>query len=476
MSLMDRLAGRKPPTGPREPRNTPVPAPGAPAPVVVEEPEPISPNTGTFVRGSVTETFELSAVDQLKVDIHHKLVSRLDLEALERIRDETEIMAQIRLAVSDFLRGEATPLSQGEREEIVESIVWEITGLGPIEPLFRDKQITDILVNNAKDIFIEKRGKLTRYPAQFRNDAHLLAIIDRIVSRVGRRVDESSPMVDARLPDGSRVNAIIPPLALDGPVLSIRRFGKEISIKQLVDYGSMTPEMVQLLSGCVRARLNILISGGTGSGKTTLLNGLSSFIPSDERVVTIEDAAELRLQQEHVVRLETRPPNSEGRGEVVARDLVKNALRMRPDRIVIGEVRGAEALDMLQAMNTGHEGSLSTVHANSPRDALSRLEVMILMAGTNLPNRAMREQVASALDLVVQVQRLSDGGRRVTSVVEVTGMEGEVVTTQEIFRYRRKGVTPEGKIVGQFEATGIRPLFAEKLLVSGIELPRGLFE
>ena len=480
MSLIDRLAGRRPGGAPpkgRDEGTAPASAPSAAPENVVDVPANNGTRsaTGTFVRVASDDT-ELNTIDQLKVDIHHRLVSRLDLEALEKIRDEGEIVAQIRLAVSDFLRGESTPLSQAERDEIVESIVWEITGLGPIEPLFRDLSITDILVNNAKDIFIERKGKLSRVRAQFRNDAHLMAIIDRIVSRVGRRVDESSPMVDARLPDGSRVNAIIPPLSLDGPVLSIRRFGKEFTIQQQVEHGSMTPEMVQLLSGCVRARLNILISGGTGSGKTTLLNGLSSFIPSDERVVTIEDAAELRLQQEHVVRLETRPPNAEGKGEVVARDLVKNALRMRPDRIVIGEVRGAEALDMLQAMNTGHEGSLSTVHANSPRDALSRLETMILMAGTNLPNRAMREQIASALDVVIQVQRLSDGSRRVTSVIEVTGMEGEVVTTQEIFRYRRKGMTPEGKIVGQFEATGIRPLFAEKLLVSGIQLPKGLFE
>jgi pilus assembly protein CpaF len=477
MSLIDRLSGRRAGTPAKPREETPTSTPTTPAPKAEEAVDPVANGrqTGTFVRAATDER-ELSSLDQLKVDIHHRLVSRLDLEALEKIRDESEIVSQIRMAVSDFLRGESTPLSQTERDEIVESIVWEITGLGPIEPLFRDYSITDILVNNARDIFIERRGKLSRVRAQFRNDAHLLAIIDRIVSRVGRRVDESSPMVDARLPDGSRVNAIIPPLSLDGPVLSIRRFGKEITIQQLLEYGSMTTEMIQLLSGCVRARLNVLISGGTGSGKTTLLNGLSSFIPSDERVVTIEDAAELRLQQEHVVRLETRPPNSEGKGEVVARDLVKNALRMRPDRIVIGEVRGAEALDMLQAMNTGHEGSLSTVHANSPRDALSRLETMILMAGTNLPNRAMREQIASALDVVIQVQRLSDGSRRVTSVVEVTGMEGEVVTTQEIFRYRRKGMTPEGKIVGVFEATGIRPLFAEKLLVSGIELPRGLFE
>jgi pilus assembly protein CpaF len=478
MSLVDRLTGRKQPAAkPSTPQSA----------TAIETPEvstngqesPATPQlqqaTSTFSR--FTEGPEaLSAVDQLKVDIHHRLISRLDLEALEAINDEKEVTTQIRRAVAEVLRGEATPLSQAEREEIVEHIVWEIIGLGPIEPLFRDKTITDILVNNAHNIFVERKGKLTRINAQFRNDAHLLAVIDRIVSRVGRRVDESSPMVDARLPDGSRVNAIIPPLALDGPVLSIRRFGADITVKELVEYGSVTQDMLTLLSGCVKARLNILISGGTGSGKTTLLNVMSSFIPSDERLITIEDAAELRLQQEHVVRLETRPPNSEGKGEVLARDLVKNALRMRPDRIVVGEVRSSEALDMLQAMNTGHEGSLSTIHSNSPRDALARLETMILMAGTNLPNRAMREQIASALDVIVQVQRLSDGGRRVTSVVEVVGMEGEMVTTQEIFRYRRRGVTPEGKIVGAFEPTGVRPLFAEKLKIAGVEMPRGLFE
>ncbi|GMV11322.1 MAG TPA: CpaF family protein [Gemmatimonadaceae bacterium] len=469
MSLIDRLSGRKP--NGSKPLSSLPDAADATAAVAVAEEAPVAP---TFARAAAPVE-ELSAVDKLKVDIHHRLIARLDLEALEQLKDEAEVTAQIRLAVAEFLRNETTPLSQAEREEIVEHIVWEITGLGPIEPLFRDPLITDILVNNAHDIFVERRGKLSRVNTQFRNDAHLMAIIDRIVSRVGRRVDESSPMVDARLPDGSRVNAIIPPLSLDGPVLSIRRFGKEITVKQLTEYGAVTDEMLQLLSGCVKARLNILISGGTGSGKTTLLNAMSSFIPGDERLVTIEDAAELRLQQEHVVRLETRPPNSEGKGEVIARDLVKNALRMRPDRIIIGEVRSAEALDMLQAMNTGHEGSLSTIHANSPRDALSRLETMILMAGTNLPQRAMREQVSSALDLIVQVQRLSDGSRRVVSVTEVTGMEGDIVTTQEIFRYRRKGITPEGKIVGVFEATGIRPLFAERLTVAGIELPRGLF-
>ena len=476
MSLVDRLTGRKQPAAkPVTPQSTDV----VEAPDVSkngqEPPAPQLQTTSTFSR--FTEGPEaLSAVDQLKVDIHHRLISRLDLEALEQINDEQEVTTQIRRAVAEVLRGESTPLSQAEREEIVEHIVWEIIGLGPIEPLFRDKTITDILVNNAHNIFVERKGKLTRINAQFRNDAHLLAVIDRIVSRVGRRVDESSPMVDARLPDGSRVNAIIPPLALDGPVLSIRRFGADITVRELVEYGSVTQDMLTLLSGCVKARLNILISGGTGSGKTTLLNALSSFIPSDERLITIEDAAELRLQQEHVVRLETRPPNSEGKGEVLARDLVKNALRMRPDRIVVGEVRSAEALDMLQAMNTGHEGSLSTVHSNSPRDALARLETMILMAGTNLPNRAMREQIASALDVIVQVQRLSDGGRRVTSVVEVVGMEGEMVTTQEIFRYKRRGVTPEGKIVGSFEPTGVRPLFAEKLKIAGVEMPKGLFE
>jgi len=469
MSLIDRLSGRKP--NGSKPLSSLPDAADATAAVAVAEEAPVAP---TFARAAAPVE-ELSAVDKLKVDIHHRLIARLDLEALEQLKDEAEVTAQIRLAVAEFLRNETTPLSQAEREEIVEHIVWEITGLGPIEPLFRDPLITDILVNNAHDIFVERRGKLSRVNTQFRNDAHLMAIIDRIVSRVGRRVDESSPMVDARLPDGSRVNAIIPPLSLDGPVLSIRRFGKEITVKQLTEYGAVTDEMLQLLSGCVKARLNILISGGTGSGKTTLLNAMSSFIPGDERLVTIEDAAELRLQQEHVVRLETRPPNSEGKGEVIARDLVKNALRMRPDRIIIGEVRSAEALDMLQAMNTGHEGSLSTIHANSPRDALSRLETMILMAGTNLPQRAMREQVSSALDLIVQVQRLSDGSRRVVSVTEVTGMEGDIVTTQEIFRYRRKGITPEGKIVGVFESTGIRPLFAERLTVAGIELPRGLF-
>jgi pilus assembly protein CpaF len=425
--------------------------------------------------GLAGEPAALSAVDQLKLDIHRRLIDRLDLEALEKITDERQLTVQIREAVTEFLRAENAPLSASEREEIVEQVVYEITGLGPIEPLFRDPTITDILVNGAKDIYVERGGRLSRVNTSFRNDAHLLTVIDRIVSRVGRRVDESSPMVDARLPDGSRVNAIIPPLALDGPVLSIRRFGSDLNIEALAASGTLTRRMATLLAGCVHARLNILISGGTGSGKTTLLNALSAFIPGAERVVTIEDAAELRLQQEHVVRLETRPPNVEGRGEVVARDLVRNALRMRPNRIIIGEVRGVEAVDMLQAMNTGHEGSMATIHANSPRDALSRLENMVLLAGTGLPMRALREQIAATIDVIVQIARLSDGTRRVVSITEVTGVEGDVITTNEIFAFRRSGVAG-GRVIGRFEATGVRPRFAERLQVAGVPLPGRLFD
>jgi pilus assembly protein CpaF len=425
--------------------------------------------------GRKIEEEVLTPVDRVKIDLHRKLVERLDLEALEEINDERIINAEIRAVVTELLREESTPLTLADRENIIEQVLYEITGLGPLEPLFRDLTISDILVNGSKEIFIERFGRLSRVSAAFRNDAHVIAVIDRIVSRVGRRVDESSPMVDARLPDGSRVNAIIPPLAIDGPVLSIRRFGADLSIARLIENGTLTQEMSQLLEGCVQARLNILISGGTGAGKTTLLNAMTSYIPADQRIITIEDAAELRLQQEHVVRLETRPPNAEGQGEVRAADLVKNALRMRPDRIIVGEVRSAEALDMLQAMNTGHEGSLSTVHANSARDALSRLETMILMAGSNLPDRAMREQIASALDLVVQVTRLADGTRRITSIVEITGMEGQVTATQEIYRFRRQGIAPDGKVQGVFEATGIRPTFTEKLQVAGVDLPASMF-
>ena len=473
MALSDRFAGRKP-AAPPEAANGDGKTNGVRPPVRVTPttaPD-VAPSMYSVKRG---DDAPLSPLDQLKVDLHRRLISRLDLDALERIKSEAELTSQIRQAVLEFIREEATPLSQRERDEIVEQVIYEVTGLGPIEPLFRDKTISDILVNGARDIYVERRGKLTRVAASFRNDAHLLAVIDRIVSRVGRRVDEASPMVDARLPDGSRVDAIIPPLALDGPILSIRRFSTDLAAGQLVQNGTLTEQMLQVFEACVKARLNILISGGTGAGKTTFMNALSSFVPETERIITIEDAAELQLQQDHVVRLETRPPNAEGRGEVLARDLVKNALRMRPDRIIIGEVRSGEALDMLQAMNTGHEGSLTTIHANTPRDALSRLETMILMANANLPNRAMRDQISSALHLVVQVARLSDGSRRVTSVVEVTGMEGDVITTQEIYRFHRRGISPEGQVLGQFESTGIRPKFLERLETAGAKLPADIF-
>ncbi|HYN80368.1 MAG TPA: CpaF family protein [Gemmatimonadaceae bacterium] len=472
MSLKDRLTRRNG----GAPANAPVLVPAAPIP---ERPQPERRGTGATVTsgmyGRRIEDEVLSAIDRVKIDLHRRLIERLNLEALEQITDERVVNSEIRAVVTELLREEPTPLTVADRESIIEQVLYEITGLGPIEPLFRDLTISDILVNGSKEIFIERYGKLIRVSATFRNDAHVLAVIDRIVSRIGRRVDESSPMVDARLPDGSRVNAIIPPLAVDGPVLSIRRFGADLSIEKLIEGGSLTEDMAKMLAGCIAARLNILISGGTGAGKTTLLNALTSFIPADQRIITIEDAAELRLQQEHVVRLETRPPNAEGLGEVKASDLLKNALRMRPDRIIVGEVRSAEALDMLQAMNTGHEGSLSTIHANSPRDALSRLETMILMAGSNLPDRAMREQIASALDLIVQVSRLADGSRRVVSIVEITGMEGQVTATQEIYRYKRRGISPDGMVMGGFEPTGIRPAFSDRLAIAGVELPTGMF-
>ena len=417
----------------------------------------------------------IASVGVLEQSLHRKLVDRLDLAALDGIHDPVQLASQIRAAVAELLRSETVPLSFTEREQLIERVVHEVTGLGPIEPLFRDASVTDILVNGHRSVYIERQGRLQPVDVRFRDDRHLLGVIDRIVSRVGRRVDEASPMVDARLPDGSRINAIIPPLAIDGPVLSIRRFGATLTADHLVERGAMSGEMLALLAGCVRARLNLLVSGGTGSGKTTLLNALSSFIPEEERIVTIEDAAELRLQQTHVVRLETRPPNAEGRGEIVMRDLVKNALRMRPDRIIIGEVRSGEALDMLQAMNTGHEGSLTTIHANTPRDALSRLETMILFAGTNLPERALREQIASAIDVVIQVSRLIDGTRRVLSITEITGAEGDTLQMQEIHRFRRRGIDTAGRVIGHFEATGVRPRFADRLQLAGVELPASLF-
>jgi pilus assembly protein CpaF len=444
---------------------------------VAEPPEKgaATPTPMSFSPTSRPDFEALTPVEQLKVDLHRQLIDQLNLEALEALGDEALVDSQIRHAVAEFLRHEETPLSQAERDEVIEEIVYEVTGLGPIEPLFRDPAITDILVNGPKEVYIERGGQLARVPTKFRNDRHLMSIIDRIVTRVGRRVDESQPMVDARLPDGSRVNAIIPPLALDGPILSIRRFGAQLAMHDLLRLNTLTEEMANLLGACVQARLNIIISGGTGSGKTTLLNVLSAYVPAGQRVVTIEDAAELRLQQDHVVRLETRPPNVEGRGEVVARDLVRNALRMRPDRILVGEVRGAEALDMLQAMNTGHEGSLTTIHANSPRDALSRLETMVQFAGTSLSLRAIRDQIASALHVIVQIARLSDGTRRVISISEVTGMEGEVISIQEIFKFKRRGLDENGKVIGGFVATGVRPVFADQLQVAGVKIPADLF-
>src|ERR1019366_8441159 len=413
---------------------------------------------------------------ELKANVHRKLLNRLNLEALAQA-DRARAESEIKTLVSELLGEEGTPISLGERETLFSELIDEVFGLGPLEPLLRDGTISDILVNTYKHVFVERNGVLERVPATFQDNRHLMRVIDRIVSGVGRRVDDSSPMVDARLADGSRVNAIIPPLAVDGPILSIRRFPAErLKADDLVTLRALTRPMLDFLSHCVRARLNTLISGGTGAGKTTLLNVLSGFIGERERIVTIEDAAELQLHQEHVVRLETRPPNVEGKGAVRQRQLVVNALRMRPDRIVVGEVRGEESLDMLQAMNTGHDGSLTTVHANTPRDALSRIETMIAMGATNLPERAMRQQIAAAIQLVVQQTRLSDGSRKVTSVSEITGMEGEVITMQEIFLFEKMGVTQDGKVIGRFRATGVRPKLCERLRASGIHLPADMFE
>jgi pilus assembly protein CpaF len=412
----------------------------------------------------------------LRATVHRKLLNRLNLEALavtERARAESEI----RTLLSQLLSEESTPLNVAERETLFGEVLDDVFGLGPLEPLLRDPGISDILVNTHRHVFVERGGVLERVTATFQDDRHLLRVIDRIVSGVGRRIDDSSPMVDARLPDGSRVNAIIPPLAVDGPILSIRRFPAErLKSEDLVTLKALTQPMLDFMAHCVRARLNCLISGGTGAGKTTLLNVLSGFISDRERIVTIEDAAELQLKQEHVARLETRPPNVEGKGAIRQRQLVINALRMRPDRIVVGEVRGEEALDMLQAMNTGHDGSLTTVHANAPRDALSRIETMIAMGATSMPERALRQQIASAIQVVVQQTRLSDGTRRVTSISEITGMEGDIITMQEIFAFEKVGVTQEGKVLGRFRATGVRPKVCERLKASGINLPGTMFE
>jgi pilus assembly protein CpaF len=422
------------------------------------------------------QSFERAEYQQVKADLHRKILDRLDLEKLGRTSGDSardEVLVVIRNAVNT----EVVPLSFAERERLSREILDEIFGLGPLEPLLKDHGISDILVNRFDRVYIERAGKLELTGLSFKDNTHLMQIIERIVSRVGRRVDESSPMVDARLADGSRVNAIIPPLAIDGPCLSIRRFGREpVTARQMIENQSLTEGMLELLSAMVKGRLNILISGGTGAGKTTLLNVLSGYIPNSDRIVTIEDAAELQLKQEHVVRLETRPPNIEGKGAVRQRQLVINSLRMRPDRIVVGEVRGEEAFDMLQAMNTGHEGSLTTVHANSPRDALARIENMVSMANLNIPERAVRHQIAAALHAVVQIARLSDGTRKVITVSEILGMDGDSVAMQDVFEFERSGIDESGKVRGSFRATGIRPQFAERLAVAGARLRPALFE
>jgi pilus assembly protein CpaF len=413
---------------------------------------------------------------ELKFALHRKLLDRINLEALSSVPSE-RVRNEVRAAVARLVEEERAPLSITEKDRIIEEVLDEVFGLGPLEPLLADPTISDILVTTPALVFVERAGKLYRTPVEFKDNAHLLRIIEKIVSRVGRRVDESSPLVDARLPDGSRVNAAIPPVAVDGPLLSIRRFGRDpLRGQDLVNNLTLTPGILLLLEACVKARLNILISGGTGAGKTTLLNALSAFIPEDERIVTIEDAAELKLEQIHVARMETRPPNIEGIGAIRIRQLVINALRMRPDRIIVGEVRGEEALDMLQAMNTGHDGSLTTIHANSPRDAVSRLEVMVGMANSNMGVRSIRQQVSSAIDVFVQIARFSDGSRRLSAFTECVGMEGEQITMQDIFVFEKTGVNESGRVTGRFRATGIRPKFYDRLKAAGLHVPASAFQ
>jgi len=421
------------------------------------------------------EAAKAAEFDNLKRRIHGKLVDKLDLSRVGELQGDT-LRKEIRLVVEHLCDTEDTFLNRNERERLIEEVLDETFGLGPLEFLLKDPNISDILINGPNQVFVEKRGRMEASGVKFRDNNHLMQIIDRIVSKVGRRVDEVCPMVDARLPDGSRVNAIIPPLALDGAAVSIRRFGSNpLKLEDLLNFKAFTPEMVMLLEGAIKGRLNVIISGGTGSGKTTLLNTLSSFISNEDRIVTIEDAAELQLQQEHVVRLETRPPNIEGKGNITATDLVRNALRMRPERIIIGECRGPESLDMLQAMNTGHEGSLTTLHANSPRDAIARLETMIMMAGFEMPIKAMRQQIASAVDLIIQANRLQGGPRRVTHITEIVGMEQETVVMQDIYKYEKDGIDETGRARGRFVSTGIRPTFMDRLEAAGVRLPASAF-
>ena len=414
-------------------------------------------------------------LDEIKGQIHQEILSLMDWQRMESMAPD-RLRSELQALTEELIAKNKLALNENERRGIIQAIQDEMLGLGPIESLLSDPTVSDILVNGPFQVYAERHGKIVRTDVQFDNDAHLMRVIDRIVSRIGRRVDEMSPMVDARLPDGSRVNAVIPPLAMDGPLLSIRRFAVvPFSVQDLIAMGTLTAGMAELIQGLVRARLNVLVSGGTGSGKTTLLNVMSASIPADERIITIEDAAELQLQQPHVVRMETRPPNIEGKGEIAQRDLLRNSLRMRPDRIIMGEVRGGEVLDMLQAMNTGHDGSMTTIHANSPRDALTRLEHMLGMAGLKAESRAMRQQISAALSVVIQVSRLSDGQRKITSLQEITGIEGDVITMQEIFRFEQTGLDPDGRVQGLFVATGIRPKFVQRLVTRGIPLSDNLF-
>jgi pilus assembly protein CpaF len=422
-----------------------------------------------------SESSKLQEFENIKRRIHQRLVDKIDLSRVGDLKGES-FRREIRLVVEHLCDSENSYLNRSERDRVVEEVLDETLGLGPLEFLLKDPSISDILINGPKNIYVERRGKLEKTETEFRDNPHLMQIIDRIVSRVGRRVDETCPMVDARLEDGSRVNAIIPPLSLDGAAVSIRRFGSTpLKLEGLLNFKAFTPEMVMLLEGCIKARLNVIISGGTGSGKTTLLNTLSSFIQNDQRVITIEDAAELQLQQEHVVRLETRPANIEGTGAVTATDLVRNALRMRPERIIIGECRGPETLDMLQAMNTGHDGSMTTVHSNSPRDAIARLETLVMMAGFELPVKAIRQQISGAVDLIIQANRLQGGPRRVLNITEVQGLEQDTVVLQDIYRFIQEGVDEQGKAYGYFEATGVRPSFMNRLEAAGVRLPASAF-
>jgi pilus assembly protein CpaF len=436
------------------------------------QPSPREPAIPPEARVSDGEPLRFAEV---KNELHRRLVDRLDLKNIDKLSPE-RVRDEIRSLLASMVSASKIPLNQVERERLIQDLLDEVTGLGPLEPLLRDPSISDILVNTCSTVYVERGGKLELTRTQFDSNGHLLRIITRIVSKVGRRVDELSPMVDARLPDGSRVNAIIPPLAIDGPILSIRRFGRSpLKVRDLLTLGSATPDAMAFLGACVHAKLNVLVSGGTGTGKTTFLNSLSAFIPEDERIVTIEDSAELQLQQPHVVRLETRPTNVEGKGEIVARDLVRNSLRMRPDRIVIGEVRGGEVLDMLQAMNTGHEGSMTTIHANTPRDALTRLEAMIGMAGVQLSDTAGRQMISRAIHVLVQLSRGTDGRRRLASICEITGTEGTTIAMQELFRFQQRGTDADGRVLGEYAFTGIRPRVLEKIQRAGID-PAALLE